>query len=60
MPPTTQSTEHLTRERTFLLAVFAVIVGYLFIAAPDPGVVCEQRLRAETNMTEQQIADRCP
>jgi hypothetical protein len=56
---TTQPESKLSRERSILIAVFIVIVGYIFVAAPDPEITCQQNMRAATNMSMEDIRDVC-
>lgn len=60
MNQTEQPQSKLNRERSFLLAIFIVIVGYIFLAAPDTGATCTANLRANTTMTAEEIARVCP
>lgn len=56
---TSQPAAKLSKERNVMLAILVVIVGYIFLAAPDPEVTCTQNMRAATNMTTAEIKEIC-
>jgi hypothetical protein len=56
---TSQPADKLSKERNVMLAILIVIVGYIFLAAPDPEVACKQNLRNSTSMTAAEIHDIC-
>ena len=59
MNQTAQPAAKLSKERSFLLAIFIVIVTYIFLAAPDRSESCRQSFAANSDYTAQEIRDIC-